>query len=95
MCEEITKGLVPERVTPDPLHHGAGRDRGFASPTLYLRARDPRPGAEPAPVWSLPHAEVTVPGDHFTVLEEHARTTALAVHPCLATAPGTSSPIPP
>ncbi|MFF4081989.1 thioesterase domain-containing protein [Streptomyces sp. NPDC001777] len=49
-------------------------------PTLYVRARDPLPGAGPAPGWSLPHAEVTVPGDHFTMLEEHARTTALAVH---------------
>ncbi|GGQ05371.1 hypothetical protein GCM10010266_30830 [Streptomyces griseomycini] len=52
----------------------------LASPTLFVRARDPLPGAEPAPAWSLPHAEVVVPGDHFTVLEEHARTTALAVH---------------
>ncbi|CAL9342130.1 2-succinylbenzoate--CoA ligase [Streptomyces sp. enrichment culture] len=56
----------------------------LASPTLFVRARDPLPGAEPAPVWSLPHAEVVVPGDHFTVLEEHARTTALAVHRWLA-----------
>ncbi|MFG2631030.1 type I polyketide synthase [Streptomyces sp. NPDC048473] len=52
----------------------------LACPTLYVRARDLPPGAEPAPDWSLPHAEVTVPGDHFTMLEEHARTTALAVH---------------
>ncbi|MGW0534891.1 type I polyketide synthase [Streptomyces sp. NPDC003032] len=52
----------------------------LAAPTLYLRARDPLPGAEPAPPWALAHAEVTVPGDHFTVLEEHARTTALATH---------------
>ncbi|MFF3729192.1 SDR family NAD(P)-dependent oxidoreductase [Streptomyces sp. NPDC002476] len=52
----------------------------LACPTLYVRARDPLPGTESAPDWSLPHAEVTVPGDHFTVLEEHARTTALAIH---------------
>ncbi|MCX4681145.1 type I polyketide synthase [Streptomyces sp. NBC_01433] len=52
----------------------------LACPTLYVRARDLLPGAEPAPDWSLPHAEVTVPGDHFTMLEEHARTTALAIH---------------
>ncbi|WP_271208697.1 thioesterase domain-containing protein, partial [Streptomyces poonensis] len=56
----------------------------LASPTLFVRARDPLPGAEPTPVWELPHTEVTVPGDHFTVLEEHARTTALAVHHWLA-----------
>ncbi|MFJ5676387.1 type I polyketide synthase [Streptomyces sp. NPDC093097] len=52
----------------------------LACPTLYVRARDLLPGAEPAPDWSLPHAEVTVPGDHFTMLEEHTRTTALAIH---------------
>ncbi|MGW7705721.1 type I polyketide synthase [Streptomyces sp. NPDC054771] len=52
----------------------------LACPTLYVRARDPLPGADPAPEWSLPHAEITVPGDHFTMLEEHARTTALAIH---------------
>ncbi|MER5361088.1 SDR family NAD(P)-dependent oxidoreductase [Streptomyces sp. NPDC002785] len=49
-------------------------------PTLYVRARNPLPNTEPAPDWSLPHAEVTVPGNHFTVLEEHARTTALTIH---------------
>ncbi|MFE6667506.1 type I polyketide synthase [Streptomyces sp. NPDC057697] len=52
----------------------------LACPTLYVRARDPLPGAAPAPDWSLPHTGITVPGDHFTMLEEHARTTALAVH---------------
>ncbi|MCX4966817.1 type I polyketide synthase [Streptomyces sp. NBC_00654] len=52
----------------------------LACPTLYVRARDLLPGTGPAPDWSLPHAEVTVPGDHFTMLEEHARTTALAIH---------------
>ncbi|MEV0122149.1 type I polyketide synthase [Streptomyces sp. NPDC050703] len=61
----------------------------LTAPTLYLRARDPLPGTEPAPPWSLPHTEVTVPGDHFTVLEEHARTTALATHHWLTdTIPG-------
>ncbi|WKE67779.1 type I polyketide synthase [Streptomyces sp. WP-1] len=52
----------------------------LACPTLYVRAQDRLPGAEPAPAWSPPHAEITVPGDHFTMLEEHARTTAAAVH---------------
>ncbi|MFD7531134.1 type I polyketide synthase [Streptomyces sp. NPDC059849] len=52
----------------------------LACPTLYVRAEDPLPGTEPAPDWPLPHAGITVPGDHFTMLEEHARTTALAVH---------------
>ncbi|MGN5633350.1 thioesterase domain-containing protein, partial [Streptomyces sp. AC154] len=56
----------------------------LSAPTLFVRASDPLPGIEAAPTWSLPHTEVTVPGDHFTVLEEHARTTALAVHDWLS-----------
>ncbi|KUL64015.1 type I polyketide synthase [Streptomyces sp. NRRL S-1521] len=61
----------------------------LTAPTLCLRAHDPLPDAERAPAWGLPHTEVTVPGDHFTVLEEHARTTALAAHRWLTgTIPG-------
>ncbi|MEV0694998.1 thioesterase domain-containing protein [Streptomyces sp. NPDC050388] len=79
-------------TAPDRLTAMAGYFELFAgwkplrlvSPTLFVRARDPLPGAEPAPVWDLPHTEVTVPGDHFTMVEEHARTTALAVHHWLA-----------
>jgi acyl transferase domain-containing protein/acyl-CoA synthetase (AMP-forming)/AMP-acid ligase II/acyl carrier protein len=52
----------------------------LSCPTLFVRARAPLSGTAPAPDWSLPHTEITVPGDHFTLLEEHARTTALAVH---------------
>ncbi|MFJ9431544.1 type I polyketide synthase [Streptomyces sp. NPDC101490] len=59
---------------------GGWRPARLTCPTLYVRARDPLPGTAPAPAWALPHTEVTVPGDHFTMLEEHARTTALAVH---------------
>uniref|UniRef100_A0AAU2VHU9 Type I polyketide synthase n=1 Tax=Streptomyces sp. NBC_00008 TaxID=2903610 RepID=A0AAU2VHU9_9ACTN len=55
-----------------------------SAPTLFVRAGDPLPGIEAAATWSLPHTEVTLPGDHFTVLEEHARTTALAVHDWLS-----------
>ncbi len=66
---------------------GAWKPAALTCPTLYVRARDPLPGAEPAPDWSLPHAQVTVPGDHFTILEEHARTTAMAVHQWLSDRP--------
>ncbi|MEU9469082.1 type I polyketide synthase [Streptomyces avermitilis] len=52
----------------------------LSAPTLFVRAGDGLPGTEPPTPWSLPHSEITVPGDHFTVLEDHARTTALAVH---------------
>ncbi|MFF3393466.1 thioesterase domain-containing protein [Streptomyces sp. NPDC002669] len=73
----------PDRLTAMAGYFELFRDwepAPLTCPTLYVRARDPLPGAGPAPGWSLPHAEVTVPGDHFTMLEEHARTTALAVH---------------
>ncbi|MET7911647.1 type I polyketide synthase [Streptomyces avermitilis] len=56
----------------------------LSAPTLFVRARDGLPGTEPPTPWSRPHSEITVPGDHFTVLEDHARTTALAVHNWLA-----------
>ncbi|MFF4401115.1 type I polyketide synthase [Streptomyces sp. NPDC001480] len=51
-----------------------------SAPTLFVRAGDELPGTEPPSPWGLPHTEVTVPGDHFTVLEDHAATTAVAVH---------------
>ncbi|TXS76124.1 type I polyketide synthase [Streptomyces sp. sk2.1] len=73
----------PDRLTAMAGYFELFRDwepAPLACPTLYVRARDQLPGTGPAPGWSLPHTEVTVPGDHFTVLEEHARTTALAVH---------------
>ncbi|MFI1584908.1 thioesterase domain-containing protein [Embleya sp. NPDC020630] len=56
--------------TPTPL----------ACPTLYVRAEHPLPDTDPPPQWSLPHTEVTVPGDHFTLVDQHAHTTAEAIH---------------
>ncbi|WP_407559887.1 alpha/beta fold hydrolase [Streptomyces sp. 184] len=46
-------------------------------PTLLAAAERPIP-ARPVP-WPLPHTEVVVPGDHFTLIEDHAATTAAAV----------------
>ncbi|MEO3755464.1 type I polyketide synthase [Streptomyces sp. B6B3] len=51
-------------------------------PTLLTAAAQPIP-ADPAP-WPLPHTELTVPGDHFTLIEEHATTTASAINAWLA-----------
>ncbi|MFF3766304.1 type I polyketide synthase [Streptomyces sp. NPDC001922] len=56
----------------------------LTAPTLFVRAGDRLPGIEAADPWSLPHSEITVPGDHFTVLEDHSRTTALAIHTWLS-----------
>ncbi|MGK5641516.1 type I polyketide synthase [Streptomyces sp. URMC 126] len=63
-------------------------------PTLLLRATDPLPaipggsGAPPgAPraSWPVAHTAVDVPGDHWSVTEEHAGTTAEAIRAWLST----------
>ncbi|WP_455755126.1 SDR family NAD(P)-dependent oxidoreductase [Streptomyces olivaceoviridis] len=51
-------------------------------PALFVRAADP---LGPGPGWQrerwpVEHAERTVPGDHFTIMEGHAESTALTVH---------------
>ncbi|MFI2028747.1 alpha/beta fold hydrolase [Streptomyces buecherae] len=51
-------------------------------PALLVTAAERE--AEPLAPWPLPHAEVSAPGDHFTVIEEHAETTAKAVGTWLA-----------
>ncbi|MBB5081836.1 type I polyketide synthase [Nonomuraea endophytica] len=58
-----------------------------AAPTLLVRASEPLPRTVVDPTgrhdwrafWPLPHERADVPGDHFTVLEEHADTTVSAV----------------
>ncbi|WP_280689262.1 type I polyketide synthase [Kitasatospora sp. GAS204B] len=63
------------------------RPAGIAAPTLLVRAVDllTAPGApgtdEPQTArarasWPLPHTAVDAPGNHFTVMEEHAAATA-------------------
>ncbi|MFD3618518.1 type I polyketide synthase [Streptomyces sp. NPDC058676] len=56
------------------------------APTLLVRATQPTPemaaGADPdewRTSWPLPHAQVDVPGDHFSFMQEHTSTTAAAV----------------
>ncbi|MGI3229200.1 thioesterase domain-containing protein [Streptomyces sp. GTA36] len=56
------------------------------TPTLLVRATHPTPEMAAGPdadrwrtSWPLPHESVDVPGDHLTLLREHARTTASAV----------------
>ncbi|HWO22085.1 MAG TPA: thioesterase domain-containing protein, partial [Kofleriaceae bacterium] len=65
----------------------------IAAPTLFLRATEPAPGLEHArttrgddwrPSWSQPHTLVEAPGNHFTVLTEHAGSTAQIIHDWLA-----------
>ncbi|GAA0988890.1 hypothetical protein GCM10009555_071580 [Acrocarpospora macrocephala] len=57
------------------------------APTLVVRAEQPLRGTIVDPTgrldwrafWPLPHETADVPGDHFTVLEEHSDTTVAAV----------------
>ncbi|MFI7500655.1 SDR family NAD(P)-dependent oxidoreductase, partial [Streptomyces sp. NPDC049687] len=54
--------------------------RPVATPELFLKAADTYAGGAGAgSCWLLPHELVEVPGDHFTMLEDHSATTAEAV----------------
>ncbi|MEU9336962.1 beta-ketoacyl synthase N-terminal-like domain-containing protein [Streptomyces sp. NPDC048290] len=73
---------------------GPWRPRPVTTPTLLLRATAPLPGtpAEPGDTrafWRLPHTATDIPGDHFSVLEDHAPTTAAAVEDWLHALDGT------
>ncbi|GAA1934277.1 hypothetical protein GCM10009738_02630 [Kitasatospora viridis] len=59
--------------------------------TLLLRADQPLPGTVRRPggpdwraFWRLPHESADIPGDHFSVLEDHSGSTADAVERWLA-----------
>ncbi|MGW1469464.1 acyltransferase domain-containing protein, partial [Streptomyces sp. NPDC002308] len=64
---------------------GSWQPRSVTTPTLLLRAETPLPGTpddsgrDTRAFWRLPHDTTDVPGDHFSVLEEHSATTAAAV----------------
>ncbi|WP_190132995.1 type I polyketide synthase [Streptomyces mashuensis] len=58
-------------------------------PTLLLRAteplRPPSPGRPQRASWPMPHTVVDVPGNHWSITEEHAHTTAQAMRTWLGT----------
>ncbi|MGW5919005.1 hypothetical protein ACWFPY_08425 [Nocardia fluminea] len=41
--------------------------------------------------WPLPHELMEVPGDHFTMLEDHSETTAAAIRTWVARMTGVSA----
>jgi thioesterase domain-containing protein len=63
------------------------RPEPVSSPTLALRADTPLRGTVVDPTgrhdwrayWPVPHEVADIPGDHFTVLEQHTGTTVEAV----------------
>ena len=64
-------------------------------PTLLVRATEPITGlatdGDWRAHWPVPHTTVEVPGNHFTMLEDHAAATARAVHKWVATLWGATS----
>jgi thioesterase domain-containing protein len=60
----------------------------LATPSLLVAASETADGIPPGrrAVRSVPHERVEVPGDHFTMLDAHAATTAAAIHAWLAAA---------
>ncbi|RNL83541.1 SDR family NAD(P)-dependent oxidoreductase [Halostreptopolyspora alba] len=57
------------------------------TPTVLVRPEEPMRDASGAPLggaewkfnWDLPHTELVVPGDHLTMLEDHAESAARAI----------------
>ncbi|MEV6074719.1 SDR family NAD(P)-dependent oxidoreductase [Streptomyces sp. NPDC052069] len=67
---DLLDGWTPRPVTTPTLLVGAAEDRALPE----LLGDDARAG------WALEHVRTEVAGDHFSMLEEHAESTALAVH---------------
>lgn len=53
----------------------------LAAPVLLVRASEPMPGwpEDWQPDWPFDHESVEVPGNHFSMMEEHAAATALSI----------------
>jgi acyl transferase domain-containing protein/thioesterase domain-containing protein/acyl carrier protein len=62
---------------------GSWRPQAIDAPTVMARASEPAWDAEGADPWRaswlFPHTMVDVPGNHFSMMNEHAETTAQAV----------------
>ncbi len=58
------------------------------APTLLVRATEPLPATEQGngwqPSWRLPHDAVDAEGNHFTLMEDHAETTAKLIRDWIA-----------
>ena len=69
---------------------GSWRFADLAAPILLIRATEPLPGAPPGSdsrcTWGVEH-EVDVPGNHFSVMQEHAGATAEAIDNWLTGSP--------
>jgi pimeloyl-ACP methyl ester carboxylesterase len=89
--EKLGGGIMNDnRLTAMGGYHrilGEWHPQPVETPTLMVRATEPVPGPSGAPEdarmlhvdWKLPHTAIEVPGDHFTIAEEHAESTASVV----------------
>ncbi|AWS45587.1 type I polyketide synthase [Streptosporangium sp. 'caverna'] len=68
------------------------------APTLLVRATEPMFGwsrdGDWRSSWTLPHSAVDTPGSHFSVMEEHAATTARVVDEWLSASPSSRAVLP-
>ncbi|WP_267880597.1 SDR family NAD(P)-dependent oxidoreductase [Actinokineospora spheciospongiae] len=68
---------------------GTWNAKPITTPTLLLRAADPLPAwrrdSAWRATWKLDHTSEETPGDHFSMMDEHAATTALRVHEWVTT----------
>jgi thioesterase domain-containing protein len=90
--ERMLGGEAPTRAVNDETLTAMGAYLGLLSrwapeepvaPTLLVKAGDPVPGisrhGDWTATWALRHAAIEVPGNHLTILEDHADTTARVV----------------
>ncbi|WP_150243250.1 type I polyketide synthase [Nocardiopsis quinghaiensis] len=60
------------------------RPGAVVAPSVVLRPEDPITDRDGVPIppfsWEPPHERITVPGDHFTMLEDHADIIARVLH---------------
>ncbi|WP_053720539.1 type I polyketide synthase [Saccharothrix sp. NRRL B-16348] len=93
LAEEFVAGLFARRTDTDADSltamggyfevFGAWTPEPLATPTLFLRAEialADRPAS-----WAAAHEFRTVPGDHFTIVQDHAESTASTIHDWLTT----------
>ncbi|WP_106194602.1 type I polyketide synthase [Umezawaea tangerina] len=86
-AEEDATLLDDQRLTAMGAYcrvYAGWRPTPIATPTLLVRASEPLPGMDPTAewrsTWDFEHAVLDAPGTHFSMMREHAGTTAAAVH---------------
>ena len=92
---EMSGGLSDTRLTAMGAYLpllGEWEVPSIAAPALLVRASDPMPGMQAGAEWRTSWqgcgAEIEVPGDHLSMMHEHAASTVAAIEGWLATTAG-------